>query len=216
MNRKELIKLLDKYEIEYEITDNTKEVEEGLRLFDEALKKIGIVIPKETRVDNITTENDLEVPKYTTYTTDSISRQATIIKNMLPVEPKLVSGDTISKEALIQSFLADCECKDRSEAKAVTCSLDTMLELIDDVPPVKPKTTETMMVDGEPVEIDPLSYEVGYSHGQSERPKGEWVDYTEYGYVECPFCHSATTCDGNKDELHFCFSCGADMRGDKE
>ncbi len=43
--------------------------------------------------------------------------------------------------------------------------------------------------------------------------KGEWIDYTEDGYVECPFCHSATNCDGNKEELHFCFSCGADMRG---
>ena len=42
---------------------------------------------------------------------------------------------------------------------------------------------------------------------------GEWIDYTEDGYVECPYCHSATNCDGNKDELHFCFSCGADMRG---
>lgn len=50
---------------------------------------------------------------------------------------------------------------------------------------------------------------------QPERKKGEWIDYTEDGYVECPFCHSATNCDGNKDELHFCFSCGADMRGEQ-
>lgn len=48
----------------------------------------------------------------------------------------------------------------------------------------------------------------------SVQPKGEWIDYSEDGYVECPFCHSATTCDGNKDELHFCFSCGADMGGE--
>lgn len=47
---------------------------------------------------------------------------------------------------------------------------------------------------------------------QPERKKGKWIDYTEDGYVECPFCHNATNCDGNKDELHFCFSCGADMR----
>ena len=44
-----------------------------------------------------------------------------------------------------------------------------------------------------------------------ENVRGEWIDCTEDGYVECPFCHSATNCDGNKDELHFCFSCGADM-----
>lgn len=49
---------------------------------------------------------------------------------------------------------------------------------------------------------------------QPERKKGEWIDYTEDGYVECPFCHSATNCDGNKDELHFCFSCGADLKGE--
>lgn len=49
---------------------------------------------------------------------------------------------------------------------------------------------------------------------QPERQRGEWIDYIEDGYVECPFCHSATNCDGNKDELHFCFSCGADMRGE--
>ena len=47
--------------------------------------------------------------------------------------------------------------------------------------------------------------------------KGKWLDYSDEGYVECPFCHSATNCDGNKDELHYCFSCGADMReGDAE
>ena len=49
----------------------------------------------------------------------------------------------------------------------------------------------------------------------SARKTGKWIDYTEDGYVECPFCHSATNCDGNKEELHFCFSCGADMRGEE-
>ena len=44
--------------------------------------------------------------------------------------------------------------------------------------------------------------------------KGKWIDYSDEGYVECPFCHSATNCDGNKDELHYCFSCGAELRGD--
>ena len=42
---------------------------------------------------------------------------------------------------------------------------------------------------------------------------GRWIDYVEDGYVECPFCHSATNCDGNISELHFCFSCGARMEG---
>ena len=42
--------------------------------------------------------------------------------------------------------------------------------------------------------------------------KGEWIDYSSEGFVECPFCHSATNCDDNKDELHYCFSCGAELR----
>lgn len=46
--------------------------------------------------------------------------------------------------------------------------------------------------------------------------KGEWIDYSDEGFVECPFCHSATNCDGNKDELHYCFSCGAELRGDND
>lgn len=51
---------------------------------------------------------------------------------------------------------------------------------------------------------------------QPERKNGKWIDYSDEGYVECPFCHSATNCDGNKDELHFCFSCGADLRCEQD
>lgn len=50
----------------------------------------------------------------------------------------------------------------------------------------------------------------------NEPRKGKWIDYSDEGFVECPFCHSATNCDGNKDELHYCFSCGAELRGDKK
>lgn len=48
-----------------------------------------------------------------------------------------------------------------------------------------------------------------------ERPKGEWIDYSNEGFVECPFCGSATNCEDNKDELHYCFNCGAAMGGEK-
>ena len=51
---------------------------------------------------------------------------------------------------------------------------------------------------------------------EPERKTGKWIDYSYEGYVECPFCHSATNCDGNKDELHYCFSCGAELRGEQE
>ena len=47
---------------------------------------------------------------------------------------------------------------------------------------------------------------------QNERPKGEWIDHSEDGYVECPICEHLTTCEDNIDELHYCWNCGADMR----
>ena len=49
-----------------------------------------------------------------------------------------------------------------------------------------------------------------------QRKKGRWIDYVKEGYVECPFCHSATNCDDNISELHFCFSCGARMEGEND
>lgn len=48
------------------------------------------------------------------------------------------------------------------------------------------------------------------------RPRGRWIDHTDDGYVECPFCGSATNCDDNISELHYCFSCGADMREEEQ
>jgi len=50
---------------------------------------------------------------------------------------------------------------------------------------------------------------------------GYWIDHSDEGYVECPFCDHATNCEDNIDELHYCFYCGARMiepqeRKDKE
>lgn len=44
-----------------------------------------------------------------------------------------------------------------------------------------------------------------------ERQHGEWRDFSDEGYVECPFCEHATTCDDNIEELHYCFFCGASL-----
>ena len=57
------------------------------------------------------------------------------LENLTKIE---VSEDCISRKGLIDSFLADNECK-REEAKACLCKLDFMLELIEDAPSVVSK-----------------------------------------------------------------------------
>ena len=47
---------------------------------------------------------------------------------------------------------------------------------------------------------------------KEQRPHGEWRDFSDMGFVECPFCEHATTCDDNIEELHYCFFCGAELR----
>ena len=49
-----------------------------------------------------------------------------------------------------------------------------------------------------------------------ERKTGKWINYLEDGFVECPFCKSATNCDGDIAELHYCFNCGAKLEGDED
>ena len=46
------------------------------------------------------------------------------------------------------------------------------------------------------------------------RKKGHWIDHSDEGFVECSECGSATNCDGNIADLHFCFNCGAEMDED--
>jgi hypothetical protein len=60
-----------------------------------------------------------------------------------------------------------------------------------------------------------------YKPKQTVRQTGEWIDYSDEGFVECPICGHATNCEDNIDELHYCFWCGAEMvepqeRSDKE
>jgi predicted nucleic acid-binding Zn ribbon protein len=94
--------------------------------------------------------------------------------------------------------------------------VDELFAQNNSVEPKQPKTTETMMVDGEPTEIDPLSYEVGYSHGQSEPPKGEWerISFPDGEVMECTNCGYRDWVDVWEEESrNFCPNCGADMRG---
>lgn len=48
-----------------------------------------------------------------------------------------------------------------------------------------------------------------------ERKEGRWIDHSNEGYVECPFCGSCNTCEDNIDELHFCFNCGNKLKGEE-
>ena len=50
---------------------------------------------------------------------------------------------------------------------------------------------------------------------RNQEKTGHWIDHSEEGYVECSECGSATNCDGNINELHFCFSCGAEMESEE-
>ena len=46
---------------------------------------------------------------------------------------------------------------------------------------------------------------------------GRWIDHSEdEGYLECPICGCLTNCNGNKEELHYCWNCGAAMRKEAE
>ena len=69
----------------------------------------------------------------------------------------------------------------------------------------------------EELKVVELGEKIGYKKGfeaarkQFERPHGKWRDYSNEGYVECPFCEHATNCEDNIEELHYCFFCGASM-----
>ena len=119
--------------------------------------------------------------------------------------------DLISRQAVI-----DLLKQMRKDGDMVPWEGKDVFARIRKLPSAQPYTDEEIqkMQDIEQAQLD-KAYELGYQAGRAaypERQRGEWIDYTEDGYVECPFCHNATNCDGNKDELHFCFSCGADMR----
>lgn len=81
------------------------------------------------------------------------------------------------------------------------------MKLIIDIPEEMIEAAKTDLWCGSPT----VGYAIKKSIPYKERPHGEWKDYTDDGYVECPFCGSATNCDGNIEDLRYCFSCGAKM-----
>ena len=75
-------------------------------------------------------------------------------------------------------------------------------------------TAQKVEVDGEEVELDELSYEVGYTRGQrAERTKGKWKHHktkSSKNWYECDSCGWV-----HFQRSNFCPFCGADMRGEE-
>ena len=114
-------------------------------------------------------------------------------------------------------------------------------KIMNKVPPVTPteRTTETMIVDGEEIEIDPVSYEIGYTHGQTAPigRTGEWIpvrkvyrtseadfpnthiewetatDPDDIDAVRCSECGEVFDFDAARN---WCTHCGAKMKGGTE
>lgn len=116
-----------------------------------------------------------------------------------PMNWESVKGDLISREALKKKLQARHDNGNEDFDKGYNIGLGTAIDLIDSAPTVE------------------YTFEEAFQKTVCEnrlycpaRPQGEWIDCSEYyGYVECPFCHSLTSCSDSADELHFCWDCGA-------
>jgi hypothetical protein len=133
---------------------------------------------------------------------DLISRQAAI--DALTENKEMIN-------AVLDSLTLDYNTRRNQEQRRGQINED--IEAIKALPSAQ---TDADMIHLQKEQAYMQGWEDAKASAQTERKRGEWMDYTEDGYVECPFCHSATNCDGNKEELHFCFSCGADMRGERK
>ena len=115
-------------------------------------------------------------------------------------------NDLISRQAAIDEVL-NLNVENRVSWR------DAVIDTIDALPSAQQDCTECEDYDHEtkscPKFCDVIRKTL--KEAKQERKTGRWIDYVEDGYVECPFCHSATNCNGNISELHFCFSCGAKM-----
>lgn len=114
-----------------------------------------------------------------------------------------VSEDCISRADLIGSFLADNECE-REEAKACMCSLDLMLELIEDAPNVTP--TERI---GEWIPVRKV-----FRTTEADFPKThiDWetaTDPDDIDAVRCSKCGEVFDFGGARN---WCTECGAKMK----
>ena len=120
------------------------------------------------------------------------------IDNAPTVKPERSQGDLISRKALKEA-INNNGCRHSHYFD--------IFDVIDDAP-----TVNFIISPDHVTELQNINKELIKQLEEAERPKGKWVDHSEdYGYAECPFCHELTTCDGNIDELHFCWNCGAKL-----
>ena len=87
-------------------------------------------------------------------------------------------------------------------------------DLIDNTPTIKRPRLIINDISDEDIKKFTFIWQRATSKGillEADRPHGKWIDCSEDGFIECPFCHKATTCDDNIDELHYCWNCGAKL-----
>ena len=142
-----------------------------------------------------------------------------------PDVPDTNAGDMICRQAALDALNEqieqcnkalgsfDISLKDEFAIKVERASLEAYKEQLENLPPVQPTITHEQAID--------YLHKTGWMQNhdriltESRVPlKGTWKDFTDEGYVECPFCKSATNCGSKEeiDDLHFCFSCGAMLK----
>ena len=122
-------------------------------------------------------------------------------------------NDLISRQAALDAIHCNITVTGRQNAELVAATIGAFADRIKALPTVQPTITHEQAID--------YLHKTGWLQNhdriltESKVPlKGIWRDYTDDGYVECPFCKSATNCENKEeiDDLHFCFSCGAMLK----
>lgn len=126
--------------------------------------------------------------------------------------PTITHGDTISRTE-VMNVLSDFITLEKYIDKHNRITFEPLEQMINAIPSVTQKLGNPQpsehFIDG----VHAVGYREGYKDAQKHK-SGKWIDHSDEGYVECPFCGHATTCEDDIDELHYCFYCGAKMESE--